>query len=329
MTAASSSAVEQGFSDLNDLLQASALMRSSWLENKDQTLDYNVDFLRSCYAYPGTHAHLSPAVYDSNGSLVAFVSAFPRQVMWNGRFHRLALLTFFTVAPAAKGRGLGKAIWAECLERARAGGYDGAIHYCVDGNKSNFVTVAAARSLGHTCERVFTVSYLMRLLRPSEFAGGADREFTAGAEAETLFQQLAAELSSKTAFCRLWNPEEIHWNCATRYGAVTQVDPSGRGLITAYVLQTAGAHPTRCLFIEDLLWQHLAEFERAELLKALLDRAAGIAEVAVVPVWGYTPTETFVKAAFRRSTRALHAYLTLWNNQDLGGPPLPMYIDVF
>src|SRR5579863_9493697 len=94
---------EQSFSTLSDLSQASALMRLSWLENKDQTLDYNVDFLKSCYAYPGTDAHLSPAVYDDTGNLIAFVSAFPRQVIWNGRLRRLALLTFFTVTPSAKG----------------------------------------------------------------------------------------------------------------------------------------------------------------------------------------------------------------------------------
>jgi GNAT superfamily N-acetyltransferase len=320
---------QQNFSTLGDLAQASALMRQSWLENKDQALDYNSDFLKSCYAYPATDAHLSPALYDESGNLLAFVSAFPRQVLWNGRPRRLALLTFFTVAPAAKGRGLGTRVWAECLERARAAGYDGAIHYCVDGNKSNFVTVAAARSLGHTCDRVFTVNYLIRLLQPSEFTTPAGLGSASVEQAEALFERLAAELTSKIPFCRLWNPEEIHWNCGARYGGLTEVHPSGRGLLTAYTLKTASSDATPCLFIEDVLWHHLPERERDELLKQLLNRASATAQLAVAPLWGYAPTETFVKAGFRRSTRALHTYLTLWNNQDLGGPPLPMYIDVF
>ncbi|MGA8029515.1 MAG: GNAT family N-acetyltransferase [Bryobacteraceae bacterium] len=317
--------VQQQFQTLQDLAGASDLIRRSWLENKDQTLDYNPEFLASCYAYPGTDPELSPAIYDDRGQLIAFVSAFPRRVVWDGRFLRLALLTFFTVAPEAKGRGLGKAVWAECLERARAGGYDGAIHYCVDGNKSNFVTVAAARSMGLTCERVFTVKYLMRPLEPRK----VESESAGAGSAEKLFRELAAELPSKARFRRSWNEDEIHWNCSERYGAVTEVHTSGRGLLTGYLLDTVGNPSVGCLLIEDLLWDGLAPKEQSDLLTQMLDHASVNAQIAVAPLWGYSGAETLVKAGFRRSTRAMHVYLTVWNDMDLSYPPLPMYIDVF
>ncbi|MBV9297029.1 MAG: GNAT family N-acetyltransferase [Acidobacteriaceae bacterium] len=317
--------MQQQIQTLEDLGGASALIRRSWLENKDQTLDYNAAFLASSYAYPGTDLELSPAIYDDRRNLIAFVSAFPRRVVWNGQFLRLALLTFFTVAPEAKGRGLGKAVWAECLERARGGGYDGAIHYCVVGNKSNFVTVAAARSIGLTSERVFTIKYLMRPLKAPELAS----ESADAAGAEILFRELAAELPSKARLCRSWSEDEIHWNCSVRYGGITEVHPSGRGLLTAYVLNTANTPPVGCLFIEDLLWDDLTADERAKLFKRMLDRAGAKAQIAVAPLWGYSDTEPFVKAGFRRSTRAMHMYLTLWNRHGLNSSPLPMYIDVY
>lgn len=143
---------------------AARLMRNSWAENSDQSLDYNLAFLASCYEYPEVNPSLSPILEDGP-ALCAFVSAFPRRAVLDGRPLRLALLSFFTVAAGMKGMGYGKTVWAERLRRACEAGYDGAVHYCVDGNRSNQVTVAAARSIGFETKLVMTLGYLIRFLR--------------------------------------------------------------------------------------------------------------------------------------------------------------------
>jgi GNAT superfamily N-acetyltransferase len=307
----------------NRFAEASALIAQSWVENKDQTLDYNPDFLQSSYEYPGTDPELSPALYEG-GELRAFVSGFPRRVGLQGRELKLLLLTFFTVAPDLKGKGVGTRIWAECLSRAREAGYDGAIHYCVDGNKSNHVTVRAAQTIGLESRRVFTVQYLMRLLRP----GGAKKPaIDSEAGLHATFAQLSRQLSATLPFARLWDEAEIAWECTRRYGAMHALN-DGQGLLTGYILENSGPSKLSVLFIEHILWDGLDEAPRAELLTELLDNA-GSAEVAVVPLWGYSDMGIFRKARFRLSTRMLHAYLTLWNGMAFPDLLTPMYIDVF
>lgn len=80
-------------------------------------LDYGELFLRSCLDYPEGPI-IAPAIYD-NDTLVAMVCGMPRNVLLMGEKRRLLLMTFLTVAPQWKGRGLGMEVWATCLRQAR------------------------------------------------------------------------------------------------------------------------------------------------------------------------------------------------------------------
>lgn len=313
------------FRDLDTHFQQAAdLISHSWKENKDQTLDYNASFLASCYQYPGARMEFSPALYE-DGRLRAFVCGFPRHVQLGGKRLRLLLLTFFTVAPERKGAGLGKAIWAEALRRAKAGGFDGAIHYCVDGNKSNLVTVGAAQSIGECSEWVFTVQYLMKLLQRTSPPDAPEESETALTQ---LFLECADKLRGGLPFARLWSREEADWECR-RYGSTVSTAHTGgaAALLTGYVLNSAQGTP--CLFTENVLWEDLPPAARVGFLEQFLGQAALKAEVAVVPLWGYFDPGPFEEIGFRRSTRKLHAYLTLWRPSTVPGKFPCMYLDVF
>jgi hypothetical protein len=312
--------------DTANFQEAADLIAASWKENKDQTLDYNASFLDSCYEYPHTSPGLSPAIRRDN-RLCAFVSGFPRRARLDGEDLRLVLATFFTVAADSKGQGLGKKVWAECLRRGCEAGLDGAIHYCVDGNRSNFVTVAAARQAGFDCRRVFTVKYLIRTLKP-ETGDPAPQD---GANLTALFLESVGVVQERLRFARLWSPEEVEWECCRRYGALTASLERGgrRGMITGYILPIADQRHTPAVFLENLLWDCLQDQERSELLDLFLRKAARSAEIAVAPLWGYADPAPFQRARFRQSTRMLHAYLTFWNGRQAPDELNPMYMDVF
>lgn len=309
----------------NRFEEAAELISASWKENKDQALDYNAEFLHSCYEYPGVDPNLSPVIFLED-RLAAFVCAFPRNAMLHGKPVRLAMLTFFTVASGMKGKGLGLAVWAECLRRVRAAGFDGALHYCVDGNRSNAVTVAAAESIGLQSHRIFTVKYLMRVITSS--ADAAPRQ-VADERFRSAFESLAGTLPRDLNLSRVWTNAEVEWECNDRYGAVVACrdhQPED-GLLTGYVLEMTDRERTPCLFIENLFWTGLDESGRSSLLQSLLNQAAERARVAVVPLWNYADTSVFARAGFRQSTRMLHMYVTLWNGAEPPSPP--MYMDVF
>src|SRR6185369_5286549 len=132
---------------VGDLGEAALVMRRSWAENTDQPLLYESEFLESFLRHPGRLSSIAPALY-SEEKLAAFVCGACRTVTLEGKRLNLLLMTFFTVAPDFKGQGLGKRIWTECVNMARAAGYDGVLHYCVVGNKSNEVTQAATNDAG-------------------------------------------------------------------------------------------------------------------------------------------------------------------------------------
>jgi GNAT superfamily N-acetyltransferase len=303
---------------VHDYRAAAGLMTTSWAQNRESPLEYTPEFLESFFAYPGSLPAITPALYEG-GRLAAFVGGVPRIVRLHGATRRLLLMTFFTVAPEWKGKGVGRAVWAECLHRARAAGYDGALHYCVDGNRSNEVTAAAARAAGYHSRRILSIRYLMRLLRPPQ------QPYAASEPDVDAFLAAAALLPAEIPLARVWTAAEAHWQCSQRTGAL--YENAGDGVLTGYTMTAADANRTPCVFIEDILWGTLAPEPRIELLQRFLARAAGTARMAVVPCLEYADMTPFTAAAFRRSPRLLHAYLTSWTGG--AGPDVnAMYTDV-
>lgn len=305
-----------------DSVVLGSLIASSWSENPEQGLDYTPEFLQSCFDYPGMTPALAPVLMDGDRP-AAFVAAFPRTLSVNGRTGRYALLTFFTVAPGYKGQGLGVRVWTECLHRVRQAGFDGALHYCVDGNVSNHATVAGARAAGYSAQRILTIPYLRAFLRsqPGEPVAPLNADGAAAA-----LVSAAAALAAKVPIARQWSQEEALWQCRDRHGALTHWDEPSGALVNGYVLPVCDASRTRCLFLDEVHWGRLADEAKAPFLKAFLGRAAGQATIATVPLPGYTDPAHLKAAGFRGAPRQLHAYLTLWSSE--AAPVEALYADV-
>ena len=301
MNSATGTVVWQSFH--GDYERIAALIGRSWAENKEQSLEYTADFLSACFAYPGATPELAPTLYS--GEPQAFVAGFPRIVRFLGRECRFVLLTFFTVAPELKGKGVGMRLWAEALHRARAACFDGAFYYCVDGNRSNQATAAGVRAAGFQPLALGTLPYFMRALRRADSVR-ADVE-----NAPALLQELAAGLPETVPLARQWTRLEAEWQCFKRSGAVCVTDIDA--VLTGYVMKVADKHRTPCLIIEDLLWEKLSQERRVALMIKLLEQgAAKGAQIAIAPQLGYTSMEPLQAAGFRRSPRLLNMYATLW-----------------
>lgn len=304
---------------VQDWAGAVDFIRHSWKNNRETQLDYTLEFVNSLLQYPGDGPVLAPAYYD-NGALIALVVGFPRSVWLQGHARKLLLMSFFTVAPAYRGQGYGRAVWANCLRMAKSAGYDGVLHYCVDGNPSNAITVAAAESAGFKANRVFTVKYLMRLLRPAA-APTSDPD-----ELDPQLLLNAAESLAPSPLSRVWSAAEAEWQMSS-YGRLFSADVNG-GALTGYVLNLLDAGHTPCFFIEDVLWHRLAPEARPALLDRFLGRVSQIASLAVLPMLEYADLSPFRAAGFRRSPRLLHAYLTLWHEQPELQEFQSIYIDI-
>ena len=152
-------------SPVRDWVAAAELIRRTWQQNRETPIDYTPEFFNSLLEYPGIGPVVAPGYYY-DGKLFAFIAGFPRVVSIRCRSQKLLLVSFFTVAPEYQGRGYGRTVFQECLQQAKSAGYDGVIHYCVDGNPSNTIMASAAKSAGFETLHVFTVKYLMRRLRP-------------------------------------------------------------------------------------------------------------------------------------------------------------------
>lgn len=305
---------------VRSLQDAANVMRLSWSENNDQPLDYTPEFLQSCLSYPHSLPALSPALYIGN-ELAAFVFGFPRTVEYRGRTLNLLLMTFFTVGHGHKGMGLGSRIWAECATQARNAGYDGAIHYCVDGNRSNEVTVAGFRRAGSEAVRIFTIPYLMRFLKEPEDSAPPARD---SCEAGSLIH--ASQVTSqRVVLSRKWSLGEAEWQCEQRAGAVSAC--TDYSIITGYTMRIADSSNTVCTFVEDVFWGDGTCEDQLKLLDDFIRSCARTSRIMIVPLLGYASAEIFRTAGFRRSRRILHAYLTLWNGMT-ASPVQSMYIDV-
>jgi hypothetical protein len=323
MTANFSSAALSAFR--GDFGALAAMIQRSWADNPNQSLLYSEDFLRSAFNYPGSSFDLARAVYG-DGGLLGFVAGFPRSVRWGASPARLVVNSFLTASVVVKGTGLGLTLWADLIARCRGGGYDGTINFCVEGDEMNRMMPVLSRLLKLNTKRIFSVEFLVRLLRPVP----PEPQCQISEWDIDLFMELASALPNTLPLVRLWTRAEAEWQCRSRAGAITVSSRMGgrRGVLTGYLTQVASTPPQTVVLLEDLLWGDLEPTERTELLERFLRAAAAQgARVASCPMLGYSSVDTLAAARFRRSKRVLQTYLTFWNG--LQPAPVPaLYIDV-
>lgn len=309
-----------------DFRALSSMIQRSWAENPSQSLLYTEEFLRSAFDYPGSSFDLAPAAYGDS-SLLGFVAGFPRSVCWDARPVRLILNSFLTASTAVKGSGVGAKLWADLIERCRDEGYDGTINFCVEGDEMNRVMPGLSRLLKLNTQRIFSVQFLVRVLRPTV----PELPSQISEPDIDLFMELASALQNNLPLVRLWTRAEAEWQCRRRAGALAVTYRVGgrRGVLTGYLAQAASTPPITVVVLEDLLWGDLEPAERSELLERFLRAAAAQgARTASCPMLGYTSLDTLTAARFRRSGRVLQTYLTFWNG--LQPRPVPaLYTDVF
>lgn len=301
-----------------------SLVQRSWAENRDVSIKYTPEFLRSCFEYPGASVELAPTIYE-NGRPTAFIAGFPRNVIWNSRPQALILSTLLTSSPETKGRGYGAWLWMELARRTRAAGYDGMISICIEGGPVNGIVQECSRRLGFLTARVYEVRYRSMLLTKGNGGDGATQ---AGAD---LFVDLAAQSGAHLGLRRVWTKAEADWQCRLRSGAISveYAENGSRGVITGYVADVVGPAERRVLNIEDLLWNELDVDRRVHLLRALLDKAVEQgAHLASVPLTGQTDYEPLKQIRFRSLGRQMNVYLTRWE-APAPAPVDSMYLDVF
>ena len=146
------------------------------------------------------------------------------------------------------------------------------------------------------------------------------------------FLEAAARTAAVIPLARLWSREEAEWQCRQRADLVAVSHSAGgrQGFLTGYIMPIADRAQTKCLLIEDILWNDLASEERPVLVQKLVDRSAfSGAKMAVVPLLGYADPEAFAKSRFLRSPRVLHAYFGLWDEALEPEPVNSFYLDVF
>jgi GNAT superfamily N-acetyltransferase len=314
-----------------DFAQLAALMQASWAENSGQALLYTPEFLSSCFEYPEANFTLAPTIYVESKP-VGFVAGFPRHVKFNGRDQKIIVITFLTVLPEYKKKGLGIMLWSELVNRARAAAFDGMVNYCVDGEPMNAMIEGSCKRLKLLVARIFSARHMSAVLH----SGNRSHESNDNnQQAGNILLDLAAPLANSQPLARIWSKAETEWQCVGRSEPMVETFSAGgrSGLLTGYVMSISDKQHTRCLLIEDILWATLTAEERQTLLQKFLNKAADAGvRLATVPVLGYADVEPFKKARFQSTRRVLHAYLTLWSagHADLPSEPLSsMYLDIF
>ena len=309
-----------------DFTELAAVMQRSWGENREQPLLYTADFLRSAFEYPGSSDELATSIY-SEDQLLAFAAGFPRRMRYDGREIRLLLISFVTASSQVKGAGYGLSVWRALITRARESGFDGTINFCVEGDAMNRKMPDLARLCRLNFDRIFSVEFLTRFLRPAK----GDENVPSNTQEIDLFLELAASVPASVPLARIWTRDEAIWHCQLRCGAlsVSATHDSRRGLIAGYLMDVAATPPAKVVFLDDLLWGTLTPSERKDLLTEFL-RVAALrgAQTASCPILNYASLEPLSACGFRKSKRVLHTYLSLWNGQNprtLGS----LYVDVF
>ena len=303
-------------------------MQRSWAENKSQPLLYTPEFLTSCFSYPGATLRLTATLYEDS-RVAGFIAGFPRRVRYKGKELRIIVVSLLAVASEHKKSGYGMVLWGELVERARAAGFVGTMNFCVEGEPMNDMMLGCYQRMKVHASRIFSVHYLMRVILPRE--SRPDSEDVAQGLIDS-FMQAAAQTATAVPLARVWSPEEAEWQCHRRTNAIVVSHSSGgrKGFLTGYVMHVADRDRTRCLLIEDVLWDDLPAAERQVLVRKLLERAAASgARLAVVPLLGYADPEAFVKCRFIRSSRVLNAYFGLFSQGLEPEPVSSFYVDVF
>jgi GNAT superfamily N-acetyltransferase len=302
-------------------------MQRSWAENKSQSLLYTSEFLSSCFAYPGANFHLAPAIYDGP-KLVAFIAGFPRRVRWNGTELRIVVLSFLTVLSEYKSSGYGLVLWNEVIKRARAAGFDGFVNYLVHDEPMDKMMPAYLQRLKLPAAKLFTVQYLTRLNPPKP--AKTERENADSRFIENFLRE-ASRTTESVPLTRIWSREEAEWQCVHRADSIVASYSAGerQGILTGQIMQIANRENTRCLLIDDVLWDDLVAEERRTLVQKLVDSSASAgARMCIVPLLGYMDPEPFVKARFLRSPRVLNTYFCRWNGVPSPEPVNSFYLDV-
>ena len=311
--------------DFEDL---AAFMQRSWAENKSQPLLYTTEFLKSCFSSPGASFHLAPTLYEDS-RIAGFIAGFPRRVRYKGSELRIIVVSFLTVASEYKKSGYGLLLWSELVKRARAAGFAGVMSYCVDGEPMANMMLGCYQQMKVSACRIFSVHYLTRLILPKPSRTDPDNLDPGWVDG---FLEAAARTAQATPLARVWSREEAEWQCRQRADSVVASHSAGggQGFLTGYIMPIADRAQTKCLLIEDILWNDLAVEERPVLVKKLVDRAASFgARIAVVPLLGYADMAAFVKARFLRSPRVLHAYFGRWDEALQPELVNSFYLDVF
>jgi hypothetical protein len=228
-----------------------------------------------------------------------------------------------------KKSGYGMVLWGELVRRALAAGYLGVMSYSVDGAPMTNMMLGCYQRMKVPASRIYSVHHLTRLMLSKQSRTNSE-DIDQGLIDS--FLQAASQVSEAIPLARVWSPEEAEWQCRHRANPiVVSHSSSGRqGFLTGYVMPIADRDRTKCLLIEDILWNNLTGEERQVLVQKLVDRSASAgARMAVVPQLGYSDPEPFIKARFLRSPRVLHAY---FGRLDGGLEPEPVssfYVDVF
>ncbi len=304
------------------------MVQCSWGENSQQSLCYSAEFFQSYLTSPGATSSLAPTLYDGD-ALIAFASGFPRFVECRGNSLHLISCSFLSVLPEYKKFGFGIALWSELVKRIRAANFDGMVNFCVDGEPMNGMIEGCCRMLKLPVHRIFSVRYMSSLLKAGDFTAS-----TTGPPASCVkdFLELAAPLISCQPLARKWTLEEAEWQCFDRTGALVAHASHGprRGILTGYIMPIDNRERTKCLLVEDIFWDELELEERISLLHQFLSTAVSHgAQMATVPILGYTDLSAFKKARFFPTRRVLHCYLTLFNGNLLPETLPSMYLDVF
>jgi hypothetical protein len=311
-----------------DYHSLASVVQQSWAENSQQGLCYSAEFLESFLTAPGARMSLAPALYE-NDELVGFAAGFARRVQFRGRLLNLITSSFLSVLPKYKKFGYGVVLWSELVQRARAQGFDGMLNFCVDGEPMNRIVEGCCQRLQLPVKRIFSVRYIASVLKSEAFN---EDLAPSSSNASDDFLDLVAPLHLSQPLSRTWTIEEAQWQCARREGGVFAHASEGtrRAILTGYILPILDRHSTKCLFVEDVLWDELASEERLQLLRRFLTKAVSEgAQMATVPNLGYADLLPFKKLRFLPVRRVLHCYLALFRS-DLTLEELPsMYLDIF